>query len=83
MDHYVYIIYNKKYDKFYIGQTYDLNKRVEEHNNRLSKYTAKYEGGWEIVHYEKYSSRADALKREGFLKKQKNKDFYRKISMRA
>ena len=80
MKYFVYIIYNKKFDKFYIGQTNNLNRRKSEHNLGLSEYTSKYNSGWEIVFKEEYFSRSDAMQREKFLKKQKNKAFYRKIA---
>ena len=77
---YVYIIYNERSDKFYIGQTNDLERRLFEHNNHLSKYTSKYDGSWSLIYKESCVSRSEAMAREKFLKKQKNKSFYRKIS---
>ncbi len=79
MIYYVYIIYNKKCDKFYTGQTWNIGKRLTEHNLGLSGYTSKYDGGWVKVYEEKFNNRIDAIKREKFLKKQKNKNFYRKL----
>ena len=80
MEFFVYIVYNELGDKYYIGQTYCLEKRIAEHNAGLSKYTSKYKGGWKMVYFEKYDSRAEAMKREKFFKKQKSKSFYRKLS---
>jgi putative endonuclease len=79
MKYFVYIAYNEKFDKFYIGQTNNPTEREFEHNNGLSTYTSKYDGGWKIAYTEVYNTRSDAMKRERFLKKQKNKDFYRKL----
>ena len=79
MNFYVYIIYNIKHDKFYIGQTYSLKKRIFEHKNGLSKYTSKFDGEWIFVYKEKYGARAEAMKREKFLKNQKNNNFYKKL----
>ena len=79
MQFYVYILYNNKHDKFYIGQTYSLEKRIFEHNNKLSNYTSKYDGEWKLAYYEIQTSRADAMNKEKWLKKQKNKNFYKKI----
>ena len=47
---YVYILYSQSADKFYVGQTSDVHKRLREHNNPLenSKFTAKFIP-WEIV----------------------------------
>ena len=75
----VYIIYNSKYDKFYIGQTNNLYARIKEHNLGLSEYTSKYSGKWELKYKETYQTRSQVMKREKFLKKQKSKEFYWKL----
>jgi putative endonuclease len=80
MEYYVYILFNSKHDKFYIGQTYNLTKRLLEHNQHLSKYTSKYDGEWEVIYQEIFNTRKDAMRREKFFKNQKNSNFYRKIS---
>lgn len=77
MKYYVYILYNAKHDKFYIGQTYNLDKRNFEHNIGISNYTSRYDGEWKQVYHEIFDSRSGAMKREKFLKKQKNKSFYK------
>jgi putative endonuclease len=79
MNYYVYIIYNTKHDKFYIGQTDNLNKRIYEHKNKLALYTSKYDGDWLFLYYQKFKSRSEAMLREKFLKQQKNKDFYKNL----
>ncbi len=75
----VYIIYNSRFDKYYIGQTFDISKMIVEYNSGLSKYTAKYPGGWVLMHLEPYGTRREALNREKFLKNQKNKIFYKNL----
>ncbi|WP_166637279.1 GIY-YIG nuclease family protein, partial [Algoriphagus boseongensis] len=32
LNFFVYILYSKSTDRFYVGQTVDLEKRLEEHN---------------------------------------------------
>ena len=79
MNYHVYILYNKKNDKFYIGQTNDIERRLKEHNSGETNYTSKYSGEWMLVYKEEFISRTEAKKRENFLKKQKNKEFYKKL----
>jgi len=79
MNFYTYIAHNSKHNKFYIGQTDNLIRRINEHNSGMSNYTSKYDGEWKITYYETFDSRSDAMKREKFLKKQKNKEFYTNI----
>ena len=79
MNYSIYILYNEKNDKFYIGQTNDIERRLIEHNLGKSNYTSKYNGEWRLVYQEELSDRTTVLKRERFLKNQKNKNFYKKL----
>ena len=75
---YVYILESIKDSSFYIGQTEDLEKRLNFHNQGLSKYTSR-KIPWHIVYFKEYKTRTEALKRERFLKKQRNRDFYKSL----
>ena len=78
---YIYILYSRSADKFYIGQTPDVQKRLHEHNNPVekSKYTAKYIP-WELILYFPVSNeRGDAMKIEKFIKAQKSRKFILKL----
>ena len=72
---FVYILESEKDNSFYIGQTDDLQKRLNFHNQGLSKYTSR-KTLWRIVYFEKYNTRTEAIQREQFLKKQRNRTFY-------
>jgi len=63
----VYILKSKKDNKFYIGSTNDLNRRINEHNMGLV-FSTKTRIPLEIVYYEAYKSEDDARKREHNLK---------------
>ena len=63
MDNYIYVLYSRTYDRIYIGQTNDLNKRQERHNTGRVRSTKPYVP-WELIHSEKFDSRAAAMKRE-------------------
>lgn len=79
MNFLVYIIYNKDFDKFYIGQTDNIIRRLEEHKLGKVNYTSKCPGEWMLVYEEIFPNQTEALKRERFLKRQKNKNFYKKL----
>lgn len=64
---YVYVIKSKKTDKLYIGYSDNLRLRLETHNKGLVQSTKIYRP-WELVYYESYKSRQDALEREKHLK---------------
>jgi len=65
---YVYILQSLK-DKrhVYYGQTYNLNKRLAEHN-RGENFSTKPYVPWKVVYFEAYASRSLALAREKQLK---------------
>ena len=78
---YVYILYSQSAEKFYVGQTPDVQKRLLEHNNPVekSKFTAKYIP-WELILYFPVSNeRSDAMKVEKFIKAQKSRKFILKL----
>jgi putative endonuclease len=78
---YVYILYSQKSDRYYIGHTTDVYKRLEEHNNPrvTTKYTSKHLP-WDLVLFFKISeSRGEAILVERFIKKQKSTEFIRRL----
>ena len=68
MKHYVYIIYTKKFDKYYKGYTLNPEKRLEQHNNKESRYTSSFTP-WNLVYLEIFTTKKEALIREKALKK--------------
>ncbi|MBI5403425.1 MAG: GIY-YIG nuclease family protein [Ignavibacteriae bacterium] len=78
MPYFTYIIKSKIKDRYYIGSCEDLTIRLNRHNSGGSISTKAYIP-WEIVYYEEYTSKSEALKREFALKRIKNKDILRKI----
>ena len=65
---YVYIIYSKQYDKYYKGFSLNPYKRLEQHNNKKSRYTSKFTP-WDLVYLEKFNLKSEALKRKKSIKK--------------
>lgn len=65
----VYLLENNNDKSWYIGQTNNLKRRLEEHNSKQGGRTTKIkEGGWKLIYAEAYLERTDALGRERFLK---------------
>jgi putative endonuclease len=75
MPFFVYILQSEVDKSFYIGYTSNPTKRLRDHNDGRSRYTRK-KVPWKLVYLEFFENKSDALKRELFLKKQKNSDFY-------
>ena len=77
--YYTYIIYCKTADIFYVGSTDEYQRRLIEHNNHeKNKFTSKFDF-WELKLVLAFNSRAEAMKMEKFIKKQKSKQFIEKL----
>ncbi|MBI3290958.1 GIY-YIG nuclease family protein, partial [Candidatus Falkowbacteria bacterium] len=57
----------KKFNKFYIGCSSNLELRIEQHNGGKTKSTKPFRP-WELVYYEKFNNKKMAYKREWHLK---------------
>lgn len=74
--YYVYGLYNRKQNKIYIGQTSNVEKRLQEHNKkRGNHFTSKVEGEWELIYKEEAVDRKAALVREKQLKSYRGRQF--------
>ena len=74
--HWCYVLYSSSIDKFYIGETEDLELRITQHNSALFKnsYTSKT-SDW-ILHVAlSCKDRSHARKVESFIKKMKSRKF--------
>ncbi len=76
MTFYVYVL--KSIEGYrYIGMSENVNKRLEQHNNKLVQST-KHGRNWNIIHIEKYSTRSAAVRRERWFKTGVGRDWLRK-----
>jgi putative endonuclease len=78
---YVYILYSASCDRFYIGHTNDVERRMEEHNHPVedTKFTSKYLP-WELkLSFPVSSERGAAIHVEKFIKSQKSKVFIKTL----
>jgi len=74
----VYIIKSRTNNKFYIGQTSNLGRRLLYHNSGYSKAT-KSGIPWVIVYCENYNIRSEAVRREKEIKNYKSKIYIEKL----
>jgi putative endonuclease len=68
--HFVYILRNEK-GKHYIGETSDLEKRLNQHNSDNKHFTGN-NGLWELVIFSTCQSKSEAVQLEKKLKNFKN-----------
>ena len=76
----VYAIYNKTNDKIYIGQTTNIDVRIQQHNDKIfdGSYTSRFNGTWELIYQESVENRQKALEREKQLKSYRGREFIKK-----
>ncbi|MFO7824739.1 MAG: GIY-YIG nuclease family protein [Cyclobacterium sp.] len=67
MEYYVYILYSASLDRFYVGQTQDLEARLQRHNSGRNKST-KAGVPWEMVLFETCVDRTEAVRKETKIK---------------
>ncbi len=79
MEYFVYILYSNCLDKFYTGQTDNLEKRLTRHNAGHGKYTKKGIP-WTLAWSKQVESRSEAIKLEQTIKKRGAKRFIEDLS---
>lgn len=76
--HYVYVLQSAADpDRFYIGRTTDLKRRIEEHNSAKSTHTRKYLP-WKLSIYIAFSDTKKAEMFERYLKSGSGRSFAKK-----
>jgi len=74
--YYVYVLYSDLIDKYYVGHTNNIDRRITEQNLRSGRYTS-HKGTWRLVYKEEVATRSEAMKREKFLKTGKGRDYFK------
>ena len=68
---YVYLLRSLNTGRLYLGWTTDLRRRLCQHNDGESRAT-RGRGPYELIYYEAYRHREEAMAREQTLKKHPN-----------
>ncbi|WP_215224395.1 GIY-YIG nuclease family protein [Echinicola shivajiensis] len=70
---YLYILFSKSADKFYIGHTESsLLERLKKHNSNHKGFTGKH-SDWNVIYYEQHTSKKEAYAREREIKSWKSR----------
>ena len=78
--YYLYILYSVSSDRFYVGQSSDPWRRLEEHNTSpLDTYSSKHRPWIFKSIFGPIKSRSEAMNLEKFIKKQKSKSLIEKL----
>jgi len=66
--YYVYILQSRKNGKLYIGQTNNIDRRIEDHNAGIGGKYTRQNGPWVLAYSEQHPNRVSAVRRERYLK---------------
>ncbi|KMQ70880.1 GIY-YIG nuclease family protein [Chryseobacterium koreense] len=78
MPFYVYVIKSRLNGHLYKGQTENLEKRLSEHNAGRNRSTRPFLP-WELVYFEKFETREEAVLREKYFKSGSGREFLKKV----
>ncbi|RTY87502.1 GIY-YIG nuclease family protein [Flavobacterium sp. GT3R68] len=78
--YFIYIIYSKKLNRYYIGTTDDIEKRLNEHNAGFYRDSFTVNGiPWELCLDYGCESSEKAYSLEKFIKRMKSRKFLEKV----
>ena len=78
--HFVYVIYSRSVDRYYIGETVDIVERLIQH--RMHHYVGSFTSiadDWEVAFSLRFKDRESALKAEKYFKKSKSKVYLNRL----
>ena len=77
---FVYILYSNSLNKYYVGETVDIQERIKHHNSGFydNAYT-KQTKDWILFYSIECKSRVQARKIETHIKKMKSKTYIRNL----
>ena len=86
MPFHVYVLKSQTTGKTYVGHTSTLQYRLQQHYDpqcKLTLHTKRNRGPWKLVYHEEYQTRAEAMRRERFLKSGHGRDFIKRVILKT
>jgi len=82
MNYFVYILFSEKLNRFYIGQTVNVEERLVQHNSGFyDKASTKVSNDWKLFWKLKCNSKKQAILIESHIKRMRNKVYYQNLVM--
>ena len=78
MKYFLYILYSKNYDRYYVGISNNPQRRLHFHNTVEKGFTSRYRP-WEIVYAKEFSDKKSAMHAEKKIKNWKSKKLIRQL----
>jgi putative endonuclease len=80
--YFIYVLRIVRTNRSYVDHTSDLKRRITEHNSSAlnpKRCIKRIAGPWELIYKEEYSSRAEAMKRQKFLKSGQGREWLKNL----
>lgn len=74
MGYFVYVLESEIDGRLYKGHTFDIDKRIKEHNSGKTKSTKGYKP-WKLVYFETFDTREESVLREKYFKTGSGREF--------
>ena len=78
MYYFVYILFSDSLNRYYIGSTKDIAKRIEVHLWNHQGFTSKAKD-WQLRYQEVFETKTEALAREKHIKRWKSRKMIEKL----
>ncbi|HBO98038.1 MAG TPA: endonuclease [Candidatus Omnitrophica bacterium] len=75
---FVYVLQSQKDQRYYVGYTKDIERRIKDHNRGKSK-SVRNRGPFQLIYNEPFATRVDAVNREKQIKRYKGGEAFRKL----
>ena len=75
--YYLYII-QSECGHYYVGISEEIEYRINQHNEGVSKWTSRYKG-WHLVYSERYENLSKARQRENQIKRMKGGEGFKRL----
>ena len=72
MEHFLYILFSEKLNRYYVGHTSNINERIRKHKTNHKGFTGKAKD-WKLVYSERFSTKSLAYARERKIKSWKSR----------
>ena len=82
MPFFAYILYSESMAKYYIGQTNNIQQRLDRHNAGLMSFTSKGVP-WHLIYFKEFPTRSEARRMELSIKKRGAKRFLQDIGKQS
>ena len=69
--YYTYILFSKDLNKYYVGYTSNLEKRLDEHGKDISKFTGK-NNDWILIKHFELETKTEAIRLENKINEERN-----------